>query len=393
MYIQRQIAQIIKKNYENFPVTLITGPRQSGKTTLVRHLFPTYEYYNLEDPDLRLLAEKDPKTLLSFTGDGIIIDEVQYVPGLLSHIQVIVDSSGKTGKFILTGSQNLLLSEKIAQSLAGRVIIFELLPLSVEEIKQVDRLPSLYEELIYKGFYPVLWSKQVPAYHWYAGYVNTYIERDLRNIINVKNLTKFQDLLNLLAARTGQILNYSSLANDLSVDVKTVMNWISVLEQSYVVFRVRPYYKNFGRRIVKSPKLYFYDTGLVCYLLELDSPKYLKTFYLRGQLFENMIMAEVQKLLKNCGLKKTVFYFRDKTGNEVDALIERYNEIIAAEIKAARSLDLDNMKGLNRLAQLTDNVRKVMFYGGDKSFMSSDVSIFSWQDISKFGVEFQICPD
>jgi len=370
---------------------MITGPRQSGKTTLVKQLFPTYEYYNLEDPDLRLLAEKDPKTLLQFSGDGIIIDEVQYVPDLLSHIQVIVDSTGKTGQFILTGSQNLLLSEKISQSLAGRVIIFELLPLSIEEVKQTGLLPEMYEDLVFRGFYPALWSRQLSAHHWYSGYVNTYVERDLRNIVNVKNLTKFQDLLRLLAARIGQVLNYSSLANDLAVDVKTVMNWISVLEQSYIVFRVRPFYKNFGRRIVKSPKLYFYDTGLVCYLLELDNPKYLKTFYLRGQLFENLIMSEIQKLLKNCGLNKTVFFFRDKTGNEVDVLLEQHNEIIAAEIKATRSLDLDNMKGLRRIAQLTDNVQKIMFYGGDKSFRSSEVNIYSWQDISKFGIELQIC--
>ena len=321
--IHRVLGEKIAAATGSFPVISLMGPRQSGKTTLIRTLFPDYAYRNLENLDDRMAAEEDPRRFLKpHAASGLIVDEAQKVPSLFSYLQGIVDESGKMGKFILTGSQNFLLLENITQSLAGRVALFNLMPLGIDELEIAELMPNDADQLIFTGGYPVLYDRSVGPPDYFPAYIQTYIERDVRSIKNIGDLSTFQRFVKLCAGRTGQLLNLSNLGSELGINYKTVRSWISVLEASFIVFLLQPHHRNFNKRIVKQPKLYFYDTGLLCALLDIQSPEQVSTHYLRGHLFENLVIAEYVKHRLHLGMRSNAFFWRNSTGHEIDLLIE-----------------------------------------------------------------------
>ena len=290
-HLQKQLLLLAKK----MPVIAITGPRQSGKTTLLKTAFPSYDYVNLEHPPTRTLALNDPDHFLAQYNKGLIIDEAQRAPELFSYIQVVVDKKKKMGQYILSGSQNFSLIENISQSLAGRVVLVNLLPFSYKEMLEGKLKIKNSEQLIFKGAYPAVYDRKISPAVYYSSYLNTYVERDVRQLVNVQNLSLFESFIKLLAGRVGQLLNLSELGNSLGVDHKTVKKWLSVLETSYIVYFVQPYHSNFNKRLVKTPKLYFYDTGLACNLLGIDDEKQLINHWAKGALFENMVINELLK--------------------------------------------------------------------------------------------------
>lgn len=380
--IERHLANIIKKGARQYPVVTITGPRQSGKTTLVKTLFSGYKYVNLEDTELREFANSDPKGFLNNYGTKLIIDEVQYVPKLLSHIQVIVDRSDKKGQFILTGSQNFLLMENISQSLAGRVAIYNLLPFSTDELKQAGKENSDYDTYLYKGFYPRIYKEKLNATDWLKNYVQTYLERDVRKLSNVGDLIKFQQFLKICAGRCGQLINYSELGNQLGITYHTAQNWLSVLEASFIVFRLSPYYNSFNKRIIKSHKLYFFDTGLASYLLGINSVEQLKTHYAKGALFENLIISEIIKKNNNSGTNPNIWFWRDSAGNEVDCIVESGNRVYAAEIKSGKTINSDFFKGLEYWKKISPESDALLIYGGNEDQQRTGSKIISWKNIA-----------
>jgi uncharacterized protein len=382
--IERKLGDKIKKSSLSYPIVIVTGPRQSGKTTLVKNLFPHYKYISLEDMDNREYAINDPRGFLSVKERGIIIDEVQNVPMLLSYIQTMVDSSGKEGQFILTGSQNILLHSYISQSLAGRASILKLLPFSIEELNNHKITFSKYEDLMYKGFYPRIYDKKLNPTEWYSNYVLTYIERDVRQLKNISNLNLFQKFIRICAGRAGQLLNYSSIANEIGVSHQTVSSWLSILEMSYIVFFVQPYHTNYNKRIVKMPKLYFHDPGLLCYLLGINNKSQVETNYLKGALFENLIFSELMKNYYNRGLEPKSYFWRDKTGHEIDAIIET-DKINAVEIKAGRTINSDFFNNLKYWQNITNNEKEnaYLIYGGKEIQKREYGNVAGWNDCYK----------
>jgi uncharacterized protein len=338
----RQLASTLVQMHNFFPVVTVTGPRQSGKTTLVKSCFPGYRYINLEDISYRQLAKEDPNSLVRSSQDGVIIDEIQHVPELLSAIQVAVDEDKKRFKFILTGSNQFEYMKNISQSLAGRTGILKLLPATVDELQY--KLDISSSKMIYNGFYPALYQSDFSPSMYYQSYIATYLERDIRQLINVRDITTFHKFLSLCAGRTGQILNMNSLALDAGVSHTTVQNWISILEASFIIFRLQPYFKNFNKRIIKSPKLYFYDTGIVCQLLGIVSEQQLDLHPLRGEIFETMVVSDFMKQYYNRGLQPNLYYWRNQQGYELDLLVETALNIIPLEIKSASSFRSDFMK-------------------------------------------------
>jgi len=383
--ITRSISGTIAEMARQMPVLVITGPRQSGKTTLVKMTFPDYQYVNLELPAEREFAQTDPQSFLKrFGTKGLIIDEVQYAPQLFSYIQVYADENHENGQFILTGSQNFNLLQSVSQSLAGRAVIFNLLPFSLGELKSARSISANYENYIYTGFYPRLYDTEVPVFQYYQSYIQTYIERDVRQIINIKDLNKFRMLLKLLSGRVGQLLNVSSLSNEIGADNNTIKSWISVLETAYIVMLVYPYFKNFGKRIIKSPKLYFLDTGIACNLLGITNTQQLETHYLKGELFENMIITEVLKYFYNKGINKQLYFWRDSNGNEIDLIVEQNSKIIPIEIKSGRTINNSFFKGLECFADISDELseKTILIYGGDESMERMKTDVFSWNAIN-----------
>lgn len=383
--IKRKIISQIRKARREYPVVLLTGPRQSGKTTLVWNIFPNLPYINLEDLEARGFAERDPKGFLENYTDGVVIDEVQRVPDLLSQIQVIVDEKKKPGQFLLTGSQNFLLMEKVSQSLAGRVAILDLLPLSMEELSgegwNFDRLKM--EEVLYKGFYPKLYDEKIGINNYYINYVRTYVERDVRILKNITNITVFKRFLNLCAGRCGQLLNYLSLAQDCGIDQRTAKDWISVLEASYLIFLLRPYQRNFNKRMTRIPKLYFFDTGLACSLLGITGPDQLTSHYLRGGLFESMIISEFYKYQFNRAKLPNLYFWRDKTGREIDLIVESGNKLRALEIKSGATVTgdyFDNLEYFNTLSG-GDGRDSYVIYGGRKKSKSVSGQVLGWSGL------------
>lgn len=382
--IKRQISNKLLQLSKKFRVVTITGPRQSGKTTLAKAVFSEYDYVSLENLDTRLLAQEDPRGFLQSHPEKCIIDEIQLVPELLSYIQTIVDKENIKGRFILTGSQNLLLLEKITQSLAGRTALIKLLPLSQLELSKLPAINfSYYEEIIYQGFYPAIYADEIPPEDFYPAYVETYVQRDVRQIQNIRNLTTFTSFIKLCAGRTGQILDYSSLASDAGISVNTVKEWISVLETSYIIFLLQPYYKNFSKRLIKSPKLYFYDTGLASYLLNIKDETQLSTHYLKGSLFENFVILELLKHRFNQGLQSDIFFWRDNKKNEIDCIVDKV-EPIAIEIKSGKTFTKDFLK----MRKYWQNVSAIenndfsLVYGGEESFSFQGTNIYSWKDLN-----------
>ena len=381
MYIQRQLSSQLKKLAPFYPILSVSGPRQSGKTTLVREVFPDYAYVNLERLDDRLAAEEDPRRFLAQYEDrGLIIDEAQKVPALFSYLQVLVDERGAVGQFVLTGSQNFLLLEQVSQSLAGRVAPHTLLPFSHQELAASTHL-SL-DESLFKGGYPVLYDRGVPPPLYYPAYIQTYVERDVRSLRNVGDLSAFQRFLRVCAGRVGQLLDLSGLGN-----YKTVCAWISVLEASYIAFLLYPHHENFAKRLIKSPKLYFYDTGLLCSLLGLESADQLATHYLRGAIFENWVIAEVIKQHVNAGRRPDLYFWRDNIGNELDLLYERGGWRQVVEIKAGATLGTDQFKGLRYYKKLATALpveqNYYLIYGGEERQERAHGIVLGWRDIGE----------
>lgn len=359
MYI-REINKSILKLSGQYPVLTITGPRQSGKTTLSKFLFKEHRYFSLEDLDIREFAQKDPRGFLS-QGNRMIIDEIQRVPELASYIQTKVDEDDTPGQFILTGSHQFELTNIISQSLAGRTAIAKLLPFSMKELKEKISL----DELLYRGFYPRIIDKSLDPSQALGFYTNTYLERDLREIKDIKNLSQFELFLKLCASNIGQILNKNRLSNDIGVDAKTIDSWLSVLEASFIIYLLPPHYQNFRKRLVKRPKLYFYDVGLASYLLGIKNKDHVRSHPLKGSLFENLVIIEKLKEKLNRVENPSFYFFRDNTGNEVDLLEESVDKVKTFEIKLAQTLNSAQFKGLNFYKRLNpNNIESTLIYTG-----------------------------
>ena len=361
-----------------YPFVVITGPRQSGKTTLAKTAFPDYRKVSLEDIDNRMFASQDPRGFISTYPDKTIIDEVQRVPTLLSYLQTHCDDVGKEGMYILTGSQNMQLMEAVDQSLAGRVGLLHLLPFSKSEMESGGILPQSIDEKLLCGCYPRLFDKKIAPDDYYPAYISTYVERDLRNLKDINDLGKFIRFLKLCAARVGQLLNKSSLANDCGISVPTADAWLSILESSYILFLLKPDHKNYSKRLVKSPKLYFYDTGLASSLLEIKTPAQMNTHYLRGNLFENMVISDFMKNDYNKGIiEPSVSFWRDSIGNEVDLIHRDGDREDAYEIKSAETFNESFLKGLKYWSRLAgpDASKLHLIYGGKAPMMRSDASV------------------
>jgi len=382
--ILREITQKIKQLTEKFPVIAVIGPRQSGKTTLIKNTFPEMDYVNLEEPDTRLFAQQDPRSFLSSKPNGLIIDEVQRVPELFSYVQTFSDSSKKSGQFILTGSQNFLLQEKITQTLAGRVALLTLLPFSLTELGQNINKEN-FSFYLQKGFYPPIYDRQIEPADWFPNYIHAYIERDVRQIKNIPDLNTFTLFVKLCAGRIGQLLNLSSLANETGVSVNTVKSWLSILEASFIIFRLIPHHQNYNKRLVKMSKLYFHDTGLACSLLGIATQKQLSTHYQVGSLFENMIISELLKYQCNHGKDNNLFFWRDKSGREIDCLIDNGLNKTCVEIKSGKTITAEFLKGLTLYEQLAapEKIKSFLIYGGDQKQMRNDVTLLPWFSATK----------
>lgn len=380
--IEREVAKKTRRLAGQYPIVTITGPRQSGKTTLCRMIFKEKDYVSLEDVDERNFARQDPRGFLGRFSNGAVIDEVQRVPDLLSYIQTIVDREQKTGFFILTGSQQFDLLESISQSLAGRTALVKLMPFTLKEAygHRIDQI-SL-DLALYTGFYPRIFDKNLNPTEATGFYVNTYVERDLRMLVNVKDLSKFEIFLKLCAGRTGQILNLTNLGNDCGVNQKTIKNWISVLETSFLVKLLRPYYRNFNKRLIKSPKIYFLDTGLICFLLDIGNPAQLASHPLKGAIFESYVVSEMLKMRFNTGKTDNLFYFRDNTGNEVDLILDHGIHMTPVEIKSGQTISSDFFKGLSFISKLSKNIQNAtIVYGGDEAYERQGAKITTWRHI------------
>lgn len=379
--IERQLSDIIKSELSKYPIVALTGPRQSGKTTLIKHLFTDYTYISLENPDLRHFAEEDPNEFLMEFNSRVIIDEAQRVPHIFSYLQTHVDEQNAMGQYILSGSQNFHLLESITQSLAGRVSILKLFPFDIIELERSGNLSSDWLTLLLKGFYPAIYQRHIDSSGYYANYIQTYVNRDISKLINVHNNKLFRNFVALCAARTGQLLNLNNLANECGIAFSTAKSWLSVLESSYIVFLLQPYYENFAKRIVKSPKLYFYDTGLVSYLLGFRQTEHLLNPALRGALFENLIIAELQKRNYHLNQLKEYWFWRDSNGHEIDLLEKKGNEFDIFEIKSTQTITSSLTKGMDYFDHISGGrvKNKTLIYSGDQIQERSRFKIRNWR--------------
>lgn len=378
--IARTIASTLPEIQRYYPIVYLGGPRQSGKTTLLRQLRPDLPYANLEDPEIRLLAEQDPRRFLRNFPAGGILDEAQRVPHLFSYLQVLVDED-RTLRFILSGSQNFLLMEKITQSLAGRVGILHLLPLAWSELESAQLQPDTLEAFAWQGGYPALYDPGTPQDIFFSNYVQTYLERDVRSLKNIGDLSLFNRFLRLCAGRVGQPLNLSNLANDTGLSVNTIKAWMSVLEASYLIFYLPPYFDNFNKRTIKTPKFYFCDTGLLCYLLGVSSAQQLESHHYLGNIIENAVIAELYKKRIHTGKKPAFWFWRDQHNNEVDLLIEENGRLQAIEIKASQTFNTRLMSGLIKWQQISGHPaeQNVLVYAGAQSAQLEQGRLLPWR--------------
>jgi len=392
--IKRHLTSRLLEAAKRYPVLSLTGPRQSGKTTLARATFPKYDYVSLEAPDAREFALSDPRGFLDRFDHGVILDEAQRAPDLFSYIQGLVDERDRPGEFVVTGSQNFLLSDKVSQSLAGRAAILHLLPFSHGELTGRTPKPprallkpvrskapdaSLWSTL-FTGFYPRIHDKDLPPQDWLGNYVQTYVERDVRMLVNVVDLEVFGRFLRLCAGRNGQLLDYVSLGNDCGVSNVTAKRWISVLEASFLVKILRPHHANFNKRLTKSPKLYFLDTGLLCYLLGIRSPEELEVHSMRGAVFEAFVVSELTKQYMNAGETPPLHFWRDSKGNEVDVIVEQGTDLIPIEVKSGKTIASDALAGLNRWLSLAGDTASggILIHGGKDAYRRNDITIQPW---------------
>lgn len=383
MLIKRLLSDKVLEASQEFPVIAIVGPRQSGKTTLAQMAFPEHKYVSLEDHDIRTLAHTDPRQFLQDypSTSGIILDEIQHAPELLSYMQTMVDKEKKRGFFILTGSQNFLVDEAITQTLAGRMAVLTLLPLSISELKNAQLLPEKIETLVHRGCYPAAHAGDVSVERLYTNYIRLYVERDVRQIKNVADLGTFQKFMRLCVGRTGQIVNLASLGNDCGINHSTVKAWLSLLEASYIIFLLYPYYKNFGKRLIKSPKLYFIDTGIACSLLKIRSTDELSDHYLRGGLVESCLISDLLKQQHNKEQQPSLYFWRDNTGHEVDCIIDESKYPVPVEIKAGKTVVTDFFKDMIFWQEMTDTPQapRYVVYGGSENQNWPQAHVLGWK--------------
>ncbi len=380
IFINRAITKTILEIYNYFPVITLTGPRQSGKTTLLRKVFEDLPYYSMENLDIRRFAHNDPRGFLAQHPSGMFLDEVQNTPELLSYIQELVDDNPKR-RYILSGSSQFSVFNKITQSLAGRTAVLELLPLSYEEVEK-DAKDKTLDKLLLDGFYPAIYAGKNRTDLLYHSYVKTYLERDVRDLLKINDLLQFQTFLRLCAGRIGSLFNASDLSTETGVSSTTIKSWLSVLQASYVIMLLPPYYENSRKRLIKTPKLYFNDTGLACYLLGIETEQQLARDKMRGHLFENFIIAEALKYRYNSGKDNNLFFYRDSNGNEVDLLIKNGTEFRALEIKSSQTYHPDFQKGLRSINSfMGDRIKdRTIVYAGDFEINSADIKLINWRN-------------
>jgi len=387
--IPRIAEKTLHRYARGFPVICIAGPRQSGKTTLAKLAFPKKKYFSLEDPDTLLLVRSDPRGFLDQWPDGLILDEAQYLPELFKYVKAAVDNDPKPGRYIITGSQQFNLMEKITESLAGRAAFLTLLPFSIAELVSLPETDSPLQadnpwELMIKGFYPPLYDRDISPQDFYAAYITSYVERDIRQLVNVKDLSTFQSFIKFCAARIGGVLNLSSLASDCGITHNTAKAWISVLSISGIVYLLRPYYQNFGKRLVKSPKLYFTDSGLACRLLGIQTAEQLFLSPLRGSLFEGFIISELMKNRLNLGENPELWFWRDNNGMEIDCLIGEAEKLAALEIKSGKTLSDEMTNGLERWLNIySEHGNRFLVYAGLQKSTYKGIKLLPWKDIVK----------
>lgn len=382
MFISRNITTHLRDLLQYFPIVSLTGPRQAGKTTLLRFLLPEYEYVSLEDLNNREFAQKDPRGFLARYNTHTIFDEAQRVPELFSYLQTKVDLDGQKGQYILSGSQNFLLLQKITQSLAGRVGILRLMPLTYQELQAAHLAHQEWSTAAFQGSYPAIYKDDIPPEIFYANYLDTYIRRDVNEYINPKNIQQFERFLRLCAAFAGQLINYNSISNQLGISVATIKNWLSILESSYLVFQLSPYYRNFSKRIVKSSKLYFYDTGLVSYLLQIKSAQDLDNYYQKGALFENWVIAELYKQTWHNNKRPTFYFWQDSNKNEIDLLWESAQRLHLLEIKSSQTVlnrYFQNLSKMNALSPNEVEASYLVYAGTASDFEQQEVRVLNWQ--------------
>ncbi len=379
--IRREISEKVLGYAKKFPVVTITGPRQSGKTTLVKALFPHKPYVSLEEVDNRSYAQNDPRGFLAQYPEGAVLDEAQRTPDLFSYIQTIVDSKNEEGLFIITGSQQFEMISRITQSLAGRTALVTLLPFTLKEAYPGKENLEI-DEVLYTGFLPRIFDKNINPSDVAEFYINTYLERDVRQIINIKDMTQFEVFLQLCAGRTGQLVNFNTLSNEIGVSHNTVKSWISVLEASYIIKLLRPYHKRISRRLVKSPKLYFLDTGLAANLIGIKSADHIKNHPLKGSLFETYVVSELLKKKLNRGERDNLFFYRDQKGNELDIILDNGFDLDLIEVKLSRTLNTSFLKGFKHFPEIDNfQYKEHIIYGGDNSCMFHDVHVCNWKNI------------
>ena len=378
MFIQRKAGDLILDYIKYFPIVCVTGPRQSGKTTLIRNLFPDLPYFSFENPDTRLTFDNDPRGFLKNLGRGALIDEAQQIPEVFSYLQGIVDEPGFTGKFVLSGSQNFLLLSKVTQSLAGRMGIVKLLPFSLSELEDYHS-PDLKDYMI-RGSFPRVYDNNIPPGYFYPGYIQTYIERDIANIKSITDKTVFFRFLKLCAARCGQLLNYSQLALDCGIAVNTAKAWLSLLESSYILLLLPPWFSNISKQLIKSPKLYFHDTGLATWLLDVKNTDQLESHYKHGALFENLIISEVIKHISYSQKDYSCFFLRNKTGHEIDLLLTN-DRLVCAEIKSGKTVLPYYFKNLHYYNDIIKPDKMYLIYSGDLTTSSRGVKTIGWKQI------------
>lgn len=381
--INRTAEKILKQYCKEFRSVAVVGPRQSGKTTLVKNTFKQKPYVSLENPDERSLASSDTRAFLSRFPNGAIIDEAQRVPEIFSYLQQIIDDANKPRLFILTGSNNFLLQQSITQSLAGRIGYIDLLPLTVDEINSFGKTKHKTNDLIFKGCYPELYQKKLKPELWYSAYIRTYIERDVKQLKNIDSTLMFNKFLKLCAGRVGQQLNVASLSNECGIDIKTVNSWLSILQSSYIITLLPPHHENYNKRVVKSPKLYFIDTGLACSLLGIRNTRELDNSHFRGALFENYVFAEFLKMKHNSDLHVNYYYWRDNKGIEIDLLIDAGNKLIPVEIKSAQTFREEFLKSMTLWNSYSNNKGGILLYDGEMEFKRKDkIEVLNWRKVS-----------
>ncbi len=383
--IQRIAKDKLKDLASKFKAVAVTGARQTGKTTLVKQVFKNKPYLSLENPDTRNFALEDPRGFLESYPKGAILDEVQRAPLLFSYLQEILDNSKTKGLFILSGSNNFLLQQSISQTLAGRVGYINLLPFSIAELTKAKLLPADDDSLMLKGFYPPIYDQDIPPEDWCPNYIRTYIEKDVRQIKNITDLIVFERFIKLLAGRSGQELNNSALSIETGVDVKTIQSWIGILESSFIIYLLKPHFKNFNKTIVKRPKVYFYDTALVCFLLSIRNISQLKTHPLRGSIFEGMVVTELIKKRTNAGLPINLYYWRDKTGHEIDVIIDNGNKLLPIEIKSGKTVNMEFFKNIDYWCNISGYEKSVLLYaGGQNQKRSNAKEILNWKSLMTY---------